>query len=337
MTEVRFEPVMGWQNEVEVPRVPDYGQLVENRVPVSKRPGQAADNRIVAVMPAYNEERFIGSVVLKLRRHAGKVIVIDDGSTDSTAELAAEAGATVVRHPENLGKGAALNTGFRLARDYSPEVVVMLDADGQHLPEELSAVIQPVLDGRADLVVGSRYIERTSHVPRHRIWGHWGFNLVTGLASGITTTDSQSGYRAFSPAAVERIDFRSQGFSVESEMQFIAHDLGLRLLEVPITIRYTDPPKRSVIAHGLGVLNGILHLVGQYRPLLFIGLPGLFIHLAGLAMGVVVVERYENTSSLAAGYAIICLLLTFSGLMMMTTGITLHSIRGLLTGMLKRA
>jgi glycosyltransferase involved in cell wall biosynthesis len=290
---------------------------------------------ILALIPAYNEERFIGSVVLKARNYAQTVLVVDDGSSDCTASVAVAAGALVVRHTANQGKGVALNTGLHLARDHSPDVVVMLDADGQHLPEELALVVAPVLSGKADVVIGSRYLEHTSQVPRHRIWGHWAFNALTRLASGTASTDSQSGYRAFSPAALEAISFRSNGFSVESEMQFIAHENGLRLVEVPITIQYTDKPKRPVIQHGLHVLNGVLKLTGQYRPLFSFGLPGLALFLAGLGWGVVVVDRFSRTHTLAVGYALICVLLSVVGLIMCSTAFTLHSIRGLLTDMLK--
>ena len=147
----------------------------------------------------------------------------------------------------------------------------------------------------------------TSQVPVHRIWGHRAFNLLTQVASGMRTTDSQSGYRAFSPEALEKIDFQSNGFSVESEMQFIAHELGLRLLEVPITIRYLDHPKRSVWQQGLAVLSGVLKLTGQYRPLFYFGLSGIVVMLTGLGLGVWVAERFEQTGQLATGSAILCL------------------------------
>jgi glycosyltransferase involved in cell wall biosynthesis len=290
--------------------------------------------KIVALIPAYNEERFIGSVVLKARRYAQTVIVVDDGSTDATAQVAAAAGAVVFEHAANQGKGVALNTGLHLARDHAPDAVVMLDADGQHLPEELALVVAPVLEGRADLVIGSRYLERSSQVPRHRVWGHWFFNTLTRLASGTASTDSQSGYRAFSPAALETVSFSSNGFSVESEMQFIAHENCLRLVEVPITIQYTDKPKRPVLEHGLRVLNGVLRLTGQYRPLLFFGVPGLVLFFTGLGWGVVVVDRYSRYHQLAVGYALICVLMSVVGLIMSSTAITLHSIRGLLLDLL---
>ena len=142
-----------------------------------------ATRGIVVLIPAYNEERYIGSVVLKARRYAEAVIVVDDGSTDATAEIAEAAGAVVVRHAENRGKGAALNSGFRRARGLDPQALVVLDADGQHRPEEMGQVLSPILSGEADIVVGSRYLDRRSIVPRHRIWGHRVFTGLTQLMS----------------------------------------------------------------------------------------------------------------------------------------------------------
>jgi hypothetical protein len=154
----------------------------------------------VAVIPAYNEERFIGSVVIKACKYADAVIVVDDGSSDATAEIARLAGATVIQHEQNAGKGAALSTGLRKARELHPAAVVVLDADYQHRPREIGQVTAPVLAGEADIVIGSRYLSNGSNTPTHRVWGHRVFNLMTNGASGVAVTDSQSGFRAFSPA-----------------------------------------------------------------------------------------------------------------------------------------
>lgn len=286
--------------------------------------------KLVIIIPAYNEERFIGSVVLKSLQFTKNVIVVDDGSRDGTSEVAACAGAIVLQHTQNMGKAAALNTAIGMARDYHPDVVVMIDADGQHLPEELPQVIEPILNKEADIVVGSRYIKNTSNTPLHRRIGHLFINAATGITSGVYVTDSQSGYRAFSPKACGCSLFQSSGFTVESEMQFLAHEYGLTVKEVPITIQYLDQAKRSAVSQGVTVLNGILKLTGQYRPLLFFGVPGFLTLIIGLVWGLVVVQRFMQTSELAAGYAMICILLCITGLIMMTTAFTLHSIRGLL-------
>ncbi len=289
------------------------------------------NDRVVAVIPAYNEERFIGSVVLQVRQYVDEVIVVDDGSTDHTAAIARLAGASVVRHEVNLGKGAALNTGFRKARElFLPGVVVILDGDWQHRPEDLPKVITPVLAGEADLVIGSRYLKQESDVPVSRILGHWGFTTLVNLLSGTASTDSQSGFRAFSLRAVERITFSSSGFSVESEMQFLARDYNLKVVEVPITIRYEDKPKRSVVAHGLKVLNGILRLIGQSRPLVFFTTPGFLILMMGLFVGLWVVHTYSVYQQLAVGTALLAVLFCFIGTLALFTGIILHSLRGLL-------
>jgi glycosyltransferase involved in cell wall biosynthesis len=292
-------------------------------------------HKIVVVIPSYNEERFIGSVVLKLLRYPVQVIVVDDGSSDETGAVAAAAGAMVVRQVMNQGKGAALNAGFIKARDLNPSVIVVIDADGQHLPEELPLVVQPVVDGTADIVIGSRYLDHVSQVPAHRVLGHLLFRWLTSIASGITIGDTQSGYRAFSPRAFAQINFHSRGFSVESEMQFMAHEHGLRVTEVPITIRYPDPPKRSVIHQGLTVLNGVLKLTGQYRPLLFFGFPGALISILGIIWGVVVIDTFSKSHVLPVGYTLISVMFTLLGMTMFSTGLILHSVRGLLNDLLK--
>ncbi|MGC9334762.1 MAG: glycosyltransferase family 2 protein [Anaerolineae bacterium] len=288
------------------------------------------DPCVVAIIPAYNEERYIGSVVLKTQEYTDEVIVVDDGSADRTASIAGLAGARVVRHGVNRGKGNALNTGFRAARSLHPQAIVILDGDGQHLPEEVPCVLAPILAGEADIVVGSRYLRNPCSVPRHRVWGHRAVNLLTDLGSGVSVSDSQSGFRAFSPRAVEAISFSSSGFSVESEMQFLAHDHRLRVVEVPITADYTDRPKRSVLNHGLKVLNGVLRLMGQYRPLLFFGVPGLAVLLVGLGWGVHAVDVLQRSQTLAAGYALLGVFLAVLGSLSLFTGITLHSVRGIL-------
>ena len=294
-----------------------------------------AANPVAVVIPAYNEERFIGSVVLKVRRYPVTVIVVDDGSADDTADVALAAGATVIRHPCNQGKGKALHSGFAAARKLHPAAIVMIDGDGQHLPEQMETLVRPILEDEADIVIGSRYLEKAQGVPSHRVMGHWFFNQLTRATSGVKASDSQSGYRAFSPKAYNADLFHTANFTVESEMQFLAHELGLRVVDVPITIRYLDKAKRSAWQQGMSVLNGILRLTGLYRPLLSFAGTGFVILTGGLGMGIIVVDIYARTQTLAAGYAMISVVLTIVGMLAITTGVILHSVRGLLYDMLK--
>lgn len=315
------------------PTVIHLGSEHENEQVASQpatHPSTWRDKKVVVIIPAYNEERFIGSVVLRARQHANTVLVIDDGSPDATSEIASAAGATVIRQEQNGGKGVALNTGLRKARELSPDVVVLIDGDGQHRPQEMGRVIAPILNGEADIVVGSRYLDHNSKVPRHRVLGHLLFTLLTNRTSGVALTDSQSGFRALSPRALEALSFQSNGFSVESEMQFIARERHLRVVEAPITIQYPDKPKRPVVSHGLLVLNGMLRFIGQYRPLLFFGVFGLVTLLIGLFWSFLVVEIYRTSQQLAVGYALLSVLFTVVGMLGLVCGIILHSVRGLL-------
>lgn len=315
---------------VDVVNAARQTSFVRNRAPTEIDTSEAVQTKlIVAIIPAYNEEKYIGSVVLKALQYVHHVIVVDDGSTDQTAEVAGLAGAIVVRHIINRGKGVALNTGFSKAQElFLPNVVVTMDGDWQHMPEELPLVMGPVLNDTADLVIGSRYLEKTSHVPIQRVLGHWGFTSLVNALSGTPLTDSQSGFRAFSLPAITALTFSSKGFSVESEMQFLARDYHFRVTEVPITIRYEDKPKRSVLVHGLKVLNGILALIGQHRPFLFFAVPGLILVTLGALTGLWVIHIYNINKELAVGTALLSILFCMIGCLSLFTAIILHSLRG---------
>jgi glycosyltransferase involved in cell wall biosynthesis len=292
---------------------------------------------VLVAIPAYNEERFIGSVVLQARRAGLSVLVIDDGSSDQTAEVAEAAGAFVERHPENRGKAEALNTAFRYARTSGAPALVVLDGDGQHNVAEIQRLLDPILSGEADIAIGSRFLaESPGSIPRVRRFGQKAMTAVTNACSGAAVTDSQSGFRAFSRKAIETLLFSAKGFNVEVEMQFWASEHGLRLVEVPITAVYLDPPKRNVLGHGLHILNGVLSLVGRRRPLLSFGVPGMIVLIVGLVFGIMVTQIYQSTHVLAVGYSLLTVLCTITGLLSIFTGLLLHSVRGTFIDLEKR-
>jgi hypothetical protein len=288
----------------------------------------------VAIIPAYNEERFIASVVHSTRPYVDHVVVVDDGSSDRSADLAEAAGARVVRQPQNAGKAAALNAGFRAARQFCPDVVICLDGDAQHDPAEIPTLIKPVLEGHADVVIGSRFLSVKSAIPKWRQAGQHTLTGVTNALSGVQITDSQSGYRAFSPTALEALKFKSTGLSLESEMQFLFERSGLRVSEVPISVRYTDGNKRNPVVHGLQVLDAMLSLVARRRPLLFISLPGILISCVGLLLGIYVTLHMQQTGELLTGTTMLTVLFTIGGLLLAMSGVMLHSL-GHFTGRLR--
>lgn len=291
---------------------------------------------VVALIPAYNEERCIGSVILRAREYVDVVIVVDDGSHDATVRIATAAGAQVIRHHTNRGKGQALTTGFRAARKMSPDVLVILDSDGQHSPDEIPLLIDAMREREADMVVGSRFHdpEQLAKIPHGRRVGLRAITTVTNVLSGVGVTDSQSGFRAFSARALNVLTFRGAGFSVESEMQFLAREHGLHVVEVAISADYDDPAKRNPVGQGFDVLDGVIRLVGQTRPLLFMGAPGLMVLMVGILIGLDVVSIYSVTHQLAIGYALISVLCSVLGAMSLFSGIMLHSVRALLMALI---
>lgn len=239
-------------------------------------------SKVAVLLPAYNEEVSIASMVLLSLQYADEVIVIDDGSSDRTSEVSRLAGATVLSHITNKGKGAALKTGFKYAQDY--DIIVTIDADGQHNPSEIPDVIKPIMEDRADIVNGSRYIAgKDTTTPTYRRVGQTVLDNATYLASGVKLTDTQSGFRAFSSKSIEYFNFDPNGFGIESDMLIEASVNKLRIVEVEITVRYdvnttTDNP----IVQGFSVLMRILELMRFNRPLYFYGISGSIVLFLGI-------------------------------------------------------
>jgi len=287
---------------------------------------------VVAVIPCFNEERFIGSVVLKVKKHVDKVLVVDDGCTDGSAEVAMAAGALVVRHDCNRGLGAALRTAFQKAKELGADVVVRLDGDGQHNPDEIPTLVAPILRGEADVVIGSRFLTGKERAPLYRRIGQRLLTVTTNLGSGTRVTDSQSGFRAFSAEAVEKIAITEDGFSAESEMQFAIGRGGLRLTEVPIAAIYTDKAKRNPVGHGLSVLSRVLVLLSLRQPMVLFGVPGLLLTGGGVALGLLVLDIWSRKSQLATGYFMGAILLSLVGILALFAALMLQSMKELLRG-----
>ena len=200
------------------------------------------------VMPAYNEERSIGKALDALKREGWRnIIVADDGSHDRTAEIARSKGALVVSHMQNMGLGAALRTGLNKARQLGADCAVTFDADGQHDPKAVRALVQAL--NNADLVIGVR---QHLGIPLHKRVGNFGLNLITCLFSGVLT-DSQSGSRAFGKQALKLIRIRSNRYEVSSEIIIQVKKRGLRLGEAPVKCFYTKYSK----ARGTTIASGI--------------------------------------------------------------------------------
>jgi glycosyltransferase involved in cell wall biosynthesis len=263
-----------------------------------------------------------------------KVIVVDDGSTDNTAKIAKLAGAQVISHFSNKGKGAALKTGFEAAKE--SEIIVTLDSDGQHNPKEIPKLITPIINGEADIVNGSRYINgNKKDTPSYRRIGQSILDKITNLGSGLNSTDSQSGFRAFARYTIPAFRFSCTDFGIESEMLTDASNVGLRVKEVEIGVRYdTDSSTKNPINHGVGVLIKVINDLQFQRPLFYFALPGTIVTLAGIILCLMFFGNYMSshiagniTPSASYGLAptILAIMMTLIGGFLVLTGILLDS------------
>jgi glycosyltransferase involved in cell wall biosynthesis len=195
---------------------------------------------VIAVIAAYNEALAIEPVIRGLLPQVSEVVVVDDGSKDATADVARKAGAVVLRHPINRGQGAALQSGIKLALARGAAIVVTFDADGQHVAADVPKLVAPVASGAADVALGSRFLAGSSNVPAGRRLLLKGAVLFTRLTTGLKLTDAHNGFRALSRAAAQTIRIRQDRMAHASEIVSEIRRHGLRFVEVPVTVLYTD-------------------------------------------------------------------------------------------------
>ncbi len=288
----------------------------------------------------YNEEETIGTVVTKALRHVDAVICIDDGSSDSSARIAEKCGAIVVRHRVNRGYGGALKSLFIKAREMSVDALVVLDSDGQHETSDIPKLLQPILSGEADFTIGSRFIDGGggTDMPAYRRLGIKVITAASNLSSDLGIKDTQSGFRAFSRSAIERLRFDSEGMELSLEMLEDAHDKELSIKEVPTIIRY-DVPKGSnftAVSHGFTVLSWAMVSLSQKKPLLVLGIPGLGLFATGAAMGLNLAQGVTNEIDNYIGSGLSAVWIGVLGLSLMATGLVLQSARGFLKHLLVR-
>ena len=284
--------------------------------------------KIIAIIPAYNEELAIGSTVIRTKQFVDKVIIVDDGSHDMTSVIAEHAGAEVIRLSKNHGKAYAVMRGFDRARQLNTDIVVMLDGDGQHHPEEIPTLIAPILKDDADLVIGSRYLVTDNKIPTYRRVGQKTLDTLTKFASSYKPTDSQSGFRALNAKALNSFTIEPSGYDIESVMISYLSDKGFRIVEVPINVDYDVPNKhkKNFLSHGMVVLSNLVGIIGYRRPLISFGIPGLILLMIGLYFAFWALSEYTMYKNIY--YSIIALggVFLVIGLTLLNTALILNSI-----------
>ena len=208
--------------------------------------------KTIAVIPAYNEERRVSQVVRDALKYVEGVIVVDDGSTDSTADIAAQSGAKVIRHMENCGAGAATMTGIEAARQMGSDVLVTLDADEQHNPEDIPALLAPIERDEADIVFANRFGQRNRIPFIRRLFNGIG-NIITFGVTGKWIKDSQCGFKAFGPKALEQVDLKMNGFEFCTEIVRESAQHKWRIAQIPTKVIYSE----YTLAKGQSFANGV--------------------------------------------------------------------------------
>lgn len=208
--------------------------------------------KIVAILPALNEETRVAAVIESARKYVDEVVVVNDGSTDNTAEVAAKAGAVVLSHVENCGAGAATMTGIEAARALNADIVITLDADGQHDAHDITELLKPIQEERADIVFANRFGQKNKIPSIRRLYNGIG-NVVTFIATGKWMSDSQCGFKVFGPRAIAEIELNMNGFEFCTEIVREAAQYKWRIEEVPIRVLYSE----YTLAKGQSFASGV--------------------------------------------------------------------------------
>ena len=286
---------------------------------------------VVVGVPALNEELSIARVVLEAQKYADRVVVCDDGSSDLTGEIALRLGADVVRHERNLGYGAAVQSLFRRARELGADVLVTLDADGQHDPREVSDVVKPIVEGKADVVVGSRFVDEHSAyaMPWYRRAGVKFVTRLTNNGARHGVKDGQSGFRAYSRRSLDSLILFEDGMGVSAEILINARKQGLRICEVSCSCSYdvgVETSSSNAVRHGVGLVMSIVRLVVEDKPLVLLGLPGIVCLLVGAFFGVWMLQIYAIEHRIITNVALASVAFVLIGFFCLSTAITLYAI-----------
>jgi len=279
-------------------------------------------------IPAYNEEKNIASIIVKLKKIAQKIIVCDDGSTDLTGEIAQKLGATVIRHPKNLGYGSGIRSIFQKAKEIDSDILVTFDADGQHQVEDIKKVIEPILKNNADLVIGSRFLDnKTIDVPEYRKIGIKLITKVTNSTLEEKITDSQSGFRAYNKDIITKLEPGDVGMGISTEILIKASSHGFKITEVPINILYDgNTSTHNPVSHGTSVLLSTIKYISIEHPLKFYGIPSLIFFVIGLSFTFFAVQYYTEIGRLNTNLTLIAAGTILIGVILIITTILLYSL-----------
>lgn len=283
---------------------------------------------IVIGIPAYNEEKNIAKLIVQLQKKEYSIVVCNDGSTDMTGEIAEKMGVTVINHKRNLGYGAAIRSIFLKAQEIKAEILVTFDADGQHRVEDITSLIQPIKDDKADIVIGSRFLgQDESNIPKYRKTGIKIITKMANISGEKELTDSQSGLRSYNQRAIELITPSEKGMGVSTEILIKANNANLRIYEIPVKILYEgDTSTHHPVSHGVSVIVSTMKFISMDHPLRFYGIPGIILLTIGLFFSFWAIQGFVETRQIITNVSLIGIGTTIIGLIFLMNAILLFSL-----------
>ena len=283
--------------------------------------------KITVGIPAFNEEKNIASIISRLKDFTDSIVVCDDGSSDMTAKIAEDMGAILVKHPKNLGYGAAIRTIFLKAKDLESDVLVTLDGDGQHQIMDVEKILKPIEKNQADIVIGSRFLDKKSDVPKYREFGINVITKVTNVTIKDKLTDAQSGLRAYSKKILSEITPSDSGMGISTEILIKSSSKGLKIVEVPITISYAgETSTHNPVSHGTSVLFSTIKYISIEHPIRFYGIPAFICLIVGFFFTYLAIQYYTTFGKLSTNLTILSAGTVLVGIVLAITAILLYSL-----------
>ena len=283
--------------------------------------------KIIVGMAAYNEEKNIASLIAQLQKFPYSIIVCNDGSSDMTGEIAERMGAIVINHKRNLGFGAALRSIFERANELNADVLVTMDADGQHNPQEIKDLLEPIEHDKADVVIGSRFSGKTSEIPKYRILGIKAINKLTTSTSENKLVDPLSGFRAYTKKILREILPVDSGMGGSTEVLIKANQKKFRIIEVPIIVSYEGKTStHDPVTQSFSFISSTMKFISIERPLTFYGIPGVAFLIVGLFFVVWTIQEFANTREVVLSLSILGIGATLMGTIFMVTAILLYTL-----------
>lgn len=284
--------------------------------------------KIIIGLPAYNEEKNIASIIMKLKKVSDQIIVCNDGSTDLTGPIAEKMGAILVTHPKNLGYGSAIRSIFTKFMELDASILVTFDADGQHRVEDIKDVIEPIIRNEADIIIGSRFLgANKTDVPTYRKFGIKTITNLTNVGKETKLTDSQSGFRAYHKRVIPDILPSDHGMGVSTEILIKANKKKFRIREVSINVLYEgDTSTHHPLSHGVAVILSTMKFISIEHPLKFYGFPGLVFLGIGLIFIIWTIQVFSESRVVLTNAALVGLASTIVATMLLMTAIMLYSL-----------